>query len=150
VQDVVNKLKAAYYQAEAELQRELETAKTVFAKKLLQSRESRAEMMHILKKVVEEIENGLTEDDSAFEKFLINIKETDRVVNNSMLCAQIFNNDEILLYKDKDSLIDGTKRLREQYEYISKQIQNFEDVKVCQLRDIKYHERKIRKYIKET
>lgn len=82
---MVSKLKAGYYQAETELQRELETAKTVFAKKLIQSRESRAEMMHILKRVVEEIENGLTEDDSAFEKFLINIKETDRVVNNSIL-----------------------------------------------------------------
>jgi hypothetical protein len=53
--------------------------------KLLRSRESRAELLYLLKAVVEEIESGLTEDDVAFEKFLISIKETDRVVNNSVL-----------------------------------------------------------------
>jgi len=39
----------------------------------------------MLKSVVEDIESGLTEDDVAFEKLLIAIKETDRVVNNTVL-----------------------------------------------------------------
>lgn len=74
-----------YNQAETELHVRLELAKTLFAKRLIQSREARVEMMNLLKLVIEEIENGLPEDDSRFEKLLISIKETDRVLNNAVL-----------------------------------------------------------------
>lgn len=57
---------------------------------MIKSRESRAEMLALLKLVIEEIETGLTEDDSGFEQFLITIKETDRVVNNALLCKMGF------------------------------------------------------------
>ena len=85
IKSAMAELRIRYYTIEHELTSRLGLAKTLFAKKLIQSRETRVEMLNLLKKVVEEIENGLTEDDSAFEQFLLCIKETDRVVNNNIL-----------------------------------------------------------------
>lgn len=98
--------------------------------KLLQSRECRAELLLLLKTVIEEIETGLTEDDVAFEKFLIGIKETDRVVNNAVLCNQILGGDDILLFQDKDSVTAGISRLKEQIDFITDNIRDFENLQV--------------------
>lgn len=117
--------------------------------KLIQSRESRVEMLTLLKLVVEEIENGLTEDDSAFEKFLISIKETDRVINNSFLCSQLLSNDQVLSVKDMDTVDSGIRRLKEQTEFLNDGIMEFEELKVASIRDIRKQERELKRYIRQ-
>jgi len=37
-------------------------------------------MLKLLKKVINDIETGLTEDDVEFENFLIHIKDADRIL----------------------------------------------------------------------
>lgn len=138
-----------YNQAETELHVRLELAKTLFAKRLIQSREARVEMMNLLKLVIEEIENGLPEDDSRFEKLLISIKETDRVLNNAVLWTKIVGKEEVLMYKDKDSIEGGIQRLKEQTDFINSSIKEFEELKVVRIIDIHKNESKIKKYISQ-
>ncbi|CAI2372572.1 unnamed protein product [Moneuplotes crassus] len=126
------------------LQRELDTAKNIFTKKLLDSRESRQEMLRMLKKAIHDLENGLTEDDASFENFLITIKEADRVLNNSVLCTQALGSQGQL--EAAESLIS---RLQEQADSMRKEIENFEQIKVCRVRDIKLNDKIIKKQIKE-
>lgn len=137
LKDAVRALLQNYSQAETELHVRLELAKTLFAKKLIQSRETRVEMLGLLKLVIEEIETGLTEDDSRFEKLLISIKETDRVLNNAVLCTKIIGQEEVLLYKDKASVEGGIQRLREQTDFINSSIREFEELKIAGLHDIR-------------
>ena len=136
IKDEIKQLKRKYYQTELELHQELELAKTVFAKKLIRSRESRVELLDMLKSVVEDIESGLTEDDVAFEKLLIAIKETDRVVNNTVLWNNILNSTDVALFKDKSSLDSSIRHLREQHDFMNKNIREFENIKVCSIADI--------------
>ncbi|CAI2372674.1 unnamed protein product [Moneuplotes crassus] len=126
------------------LQREIETAKNLFTKKLYHSRESKEEMLRILKKVINNIENGLTEDDVSFEKFLINIKEADRVLNNSALCTKALGSGGKL--EAGESLVT---RLNEQTSFMRKEIENFDQLKISSLRDIKNDEKIIKKHLKE-
>ena len=126
-----------YNQAETELHVRLELAKTLFAKRFIQSRESRVELMNLIKLVIEELENGLPEDDSRFERLLISIKETDRVLNNALLCTRVMGKEEVLLYKDKDSVEGGMQRLKEQTEFINASIKDFEQLKVPGIIDIR-------------
>ena len=126
-----------YNQVETELHVRLELAKTLFAKRLIQSRESRVEMMNLIKLVIEEIENGLPEDDSRFERLLISIKETDRVLNNAVLCTRVIEKEEALMYKDKDSVEGGIRRLKEQTDFINSSIKEFEGLKVARIIDIR-------------
>lgn len=149
LKEAVAHLVENYNQAETELHVRLELAKTLFAKRLIQSREARVEMMHLLKLVIEEIENGLPEDDSRFEKLLISIKETDRVLNNAVLCTRVIGQDEVLMYKDKDSVEGGIQRLKEQTEFINSSIKDFEQLRVARLVDIHKNEAQIKKYISQ-